>query len=210
MKIDYKDYVSRARFLIETIECYQAEIAYIATQVCKITHGGRHSSESYTISKFAKDIGVNRKTLSGWISIYRNVLLKVGINHQKLTKKDWTTASVVDDLIRQEIRALNAINGTPRKKNIIKNFDDKKIKDLFGKYYNENDFQHDVLNYVRYVIFMKNNLISKDLNCVSNSSLIQLKENVDEISDTIMKHLSAKIKEEVKNETRIKTITKAP
>lgn len=190
-KMKYEDYVKRAKFLIETIQCYQAEVAYIATKVCEIKHGGRTSVKTYTLSKFAKDVGINVKTISGWVSIYKNVIQKMDKSYESITKKDWQVASLVDDMIRQEIRAFNAVNGIKRKKGKpFDNYSPDQIKDIYGKLYTGRDFQKDILNYTRYVIFIKNKIQEKDLNLCSISSLISLKESLDMASESITRHLS--------------------
>lgn len=187
----YEDYVKRAKFLIETIQCHQAEVAYIATKVCEIRHGGRSLSQTYTLSKFSKDIGINAKTISGWVSIYKNIILKIDKSYETITKKDWQTASRVDDIIRQEARAYNAINGLSRKKTKpFQNYSPDTIKDIYGKVYTNDNFQKDVLGYIRYVIFIKNRMQAKDLSHCSVSSLLTLKENLDMISDSITRHLT--------------------
>jgi hypothetical protein len=187
----YEDYVKRAKFLIETIQCHQAEIAYIATKVCEIKHGGKTSIKTYTLTRFSKDIGINVKTISGWVSIYKNVILKIDKSYETVTKKDWQTASQVDDMIRQEARARNALEGLSKKKTRpFDSYSPEIIKDIYGKVYTGDNFQKDVLGYIRYVIFIKNRMQAKDLSQCSASSLLTLKENLDMLSDTITRHLT--------------------
>jgi tyrosine-protein phosphatase YwqE len=186
----YIDYVKRAKELLTQIECHQVEIAYLATIVCEIKHGGRQTSKEYNLTKFAKDIGVNRKTLSGWVLIYKNIIKKIGIHYKEVTKADWEKASLIDDYLRQEIRIMQTIEGNKRKKGAYKELSEDYIKDIYGKAYSTIELQQKINNWNRYVIFIKNNLQSKDLNLVSASSLLSIKENMDAASDIILRHLT--------------------
>lgn len=186
----YNDCVKRAKELLTQIECHQVEIAYMASIVCEIKHGGRQTSKEYNLTKFAKDIGMNRKTLSGWVLIYKNIIKKIGINYKEVTKSDWEKASLIDEYIRQEIRIMQTIGGNKRKKGAYKELSPEYIKDIFNKPYTEIEFQQKFYNWNRYIIFIKNNLIAKDLSKISNSSLISMKENLDVASDIILKHLT--------------------
>jgi hypothetical protein len=119
------------------MESYQHKIAEMALEVCQIKHGG-NSTGFYTLTNFADDIGINRKTLSGWVAIYRDILLKCRINTP--TQKDWSDASKVERVLKSEGRIENKKKGAPRAKNAyVKNMDEKVVLELFEKFQKEDE-----------------------------------------------------------------------
>lgn len=192
----YNDYVKLGRALLREVRCYQVQIAYYATKVCTIRHGGK-SGDLYTLSRYAYDIGMNSKTLSEWVSVYRNVILKLDKDMKKITPHDWTVAQRVNYILTMEKRAENEITGNPNKKSgspYKGDFSKKKIKDLFKRNYDERSFQHEVMRCTDAVISVKNKLLLRDLSEASTSSLISLRENLDKASDIILNHLMNKRK----------------
>lgn len=190
----YEQYVRMGKDLVNTINCYQAQIAYYATKVCEIKHGGITRSTTYTLTKYAADIGIKSKTLSEWVSIYRNVITKVDIDPEKVTKKDWTVATRVQSLYAGEKRTMQALAGLSGKKNkgYRPDVSVERVKDLFKQNYDGPSFQKEVYEWADYVIFIKNKLLARDLSTVSVSSLISLKENLDKASDHILAELTKK------------------
>jgi hypothetical protein len=61
-------------------------------KVCDIGHGGK-SPGKYTLTRYATDIGMKPKTLIEWVSVYKNVIKKLGIKEGKITPLDWSTAN---------------------------------------------------------------------------------------------------------------------
>lgn len=53
------------------------KIVDIAINVCDISHGGRKSDSLWTLSRFADEIEINRKTLSEWVRCKKLVLEKL-------------------------------------------------------------------------------------------------------------------------------------
>lgn len=200
-KEDYLKIVKRCKFLVESIECYQLEIAYHAFNVCDIKHGGK-SAGLYTITRFAKDIGLNKKTVSMWVNIYKNIILKLDKDFYSLTRKDWEVASKVDDRIRQEIRAFNLINKTIGKKNNSRFYDKNKVKDLFGVIYDKGDFEAQLLSFNRYLIHTKKQLLSKDLSGINKATLASISESCREINDYIITRFAfeSRINDDIYNE----------
>jgi len=91
--LKYQDYVKKGRALLEELEdlkeiqdCYQSKIAKYALSVCDIRHGGQ-SGGLYTMKDYALDIGANPKTLSNWVAIYKNVLVKIGIEDPTIEER---------------------------------------------------------------------------------------------------------------------------
>lgn len=59
---------SEARSIIAATKNQQIKVATLALEVCEISRGGS-SKDLFTITRFAKEIGVNEKTLSTWMSV---------------------------------------------------------------------------------------------------------------------------------------------
>lgn len=63
------------------------QIAKIALEVCDIRHGGR-SGDRYTLTRFADDAKIPRKTISEWVRIFRlSKVLGVEISSDKNWRK---------------------------------------------------------------------------------------------------------------------------
>lgn len=195
-KKTYQDYVNLGRDLLKSVTCYQVHIAYFATQICTIRHGGR-SNGYYTLKDYARDIGMNGKTLSEWVIVYKGVISKLGIDLDEITAKDWEVANRVINILKNEKRAINELSGKVQSKDKgwRASFSADKIKDLFKQNYDKRSIQIDIMNWTDYMVFIKNRLISRDLSEASTSSLLSLKENMDKASDVILDHLMNKRKE---------------
>jgi hypothetical protein len=189
MSTSYEHYVKMGKSLLEEVQSKQALVAFYATQVCEIKRGGG-SEKRYTITQYAKDIGMNPMLLTKWVLVYNKVIVKVGIEAQNVTKKDWAVASSVDKFIKSENILKNILSGSKSKKLKCKPLSIKKTKDLFNQNYDGPSFQAQIYTYNSYLITVKNNLISKDLSLASLSSLAALKENLDKASDAILNHLT--------------------
>ena len=201
-KKSYEEYVRLGKGLLLKVNCYQAQIAFYATQVCTIRHGGR-SGDLYTLKKYAQDIGMNGKTLSGWVGVYRTVIEKLGMAPEDVTQKDWTVAQRVFFILESESKATQALAGIPKNKGWRKFVPTKTVKDLFKKNYDSHTLQNQIHQWTDTVIFIKNKLVIRDLNEASTSSLLSLKENLDKASDTILRHVTR-----TKNITELTAATK--
>lgn len=105
---------NKVKIMKERSLCLQAEVAKIALEVCDIRHGGRCGDSVYTISKFAEDIGCERKTVSGWVQTYRDILLPSGVITP--SQEEWTIGNKVSRQIQYINREANENEGTPGKK----------------------------------------------------------------------------------------------
>jgi hypothetical protein len=190
MNNEYKSLVFKAKELLKKIECHQAEIAYLATQVVFISHGGKRSSKEYNMTKFAQDIGVERKTLSGWVQIYKNVIEKSGIEVKDITPELWTKASKVETFLRQNNTANNKAIGSQKNKSSMKSISSLVVKDLLNKSYDVIEFQAQFSSWLKYTLFIKNNIQTKDLSHIPINSIISMKENVDNISDSLFRYIT--------------------
>jgi hypothetical protein len=190
---EYCFLVNEARKLLEAIDCYQIKIAAMAVKACQIKHGGK-SANLYTLTDFANDIGMSRKTLSEWTLVYKNVISKLDIPNQDFTKKDWEASYRVFELLRNEKRSVQQIMGTKSKKTSghISDLSKERIKDLFNQNYEKKTFDSELLECSRLVAGIKNKLSSRDLSTVSISALVSLKENLDNASDVILRNFEGR------------------
>lgn len=88
----WEENIALAREIVSTKKINQMRVATLALEVCEITWGGRanrYADEMYTLKRFANEIGVNMKTLSGWVAIKTKVYEKLSNNVQsKLSFSD--------------------------------------------------------------------------------------------------------------------------
>jgi len=77
----WEDCVSAAKVCVVRLTQYRMLIASLALKACEVRHGGGGHWNGFadykTITAFAKEIGIHRKTLSEWISHKRNVVDKL-------------------------------------------------------------------------------------------------------------------------------------
>jgi hypothetical protein len=82
--------VKHAKYLSQQRQKAKWDICKIALKVCFFSDkkGGRVSPDKYSITNFAEDIGMNRKTLSCWVLDYELVYTKLGIDDSKFSMHD--------------------------------------------------------------------------------------------------------------------------
>lgn len=189
---EYQFYVTKGREAVMSIECYQVKVAAMATKVCEINHGGRARSTTYTLSKYANDIGLNRKTLSEWVRIYRAVVSKLDLDIETFSKNDWITAGRVMELVTEEKRVKQALLGIKKRKQrgVKVELSADKIKELFNQSEAGTGFQGKVYQWTKTVSYIKGKISEADLSEASLGSLITLKESLDNASDSILRYLT--------------------
>lgn len=190
----YKELVDKAKKLYTTMKCYQAKIAKMAIEACEIRHGGI-SDGLYTLSKFADQAGIPRKTLGQWTLVYRNVIEKIDISVDDISEDEWKIACRVDRYLEMENRQDNVHKNTPRKNRRYKDqVPAEKISRLFDKFKNEeiSPFQEECHKWNTHILTIKNNISKRDLNLANEKTLLELMENVDFIGDYINDYLTAK------------------
>lgn len=69
--------IEEAKALLKDRKASQMKIAQLALEVCEITWGGGRKLEGRSLGDFAKEIGVQNKTLSSWVCIKRNLYDKL-------------------------------------------------------------------------------------------------------------------------------------
>lgn len=76
--MEYREAVKQCKFLLKQRSELKYEIVKMALSVCIIKEGNNSSHRNYTLTAFAKDIGIPKGTLSRWKLEYENVIVKVG------------------------------------------------------------------------------------------------------------------------------------
>lgn len=193
--LSYSDYVKLGKDLVQSIEAYQVKIAEYATKVCDIRHGGI-STNYYTITDYAKDIGIPYKTLQNWVRVYRNVCVKVDKKIE--TKKDWEMARKTNDVLTMDITVENKKENTPKKirlRDIPKNKVQKTFDTLCE---DEKPFLMEFNRILKSTKYTHGLIKVRDLNLISEDSLIHLMELLDNTSDLINNYLTDKKKNELK------------
>lgn len=120
----YEKAVKKARGLVREREKMKWKIAKLAYDTCEVVIGGHHNKtkEIYSLTKFADDIGVNRKTLSDWVHNY-----EIRLHLHDLGKISGTTTHLSDETVINETRKkLRAMDG-----GLIKNKTPKTIAKTF-------------------------------------------------------------------------------
>jgi len=81
----YRSAVAEAKNLLATLEKAKMRIAQLAYENCEVILGGHAVGDRYSLSMFASDIGVNRKTLSDWVHNYE---IKLRIEEESKKNKN--------------------------------------------------------------------------------------------------------------------------
>ena len=76
-KLNYNECVKKGTMLYLNIENSKEELVKLTLEVCEIKNGG-DCSKRYTVGQFAKDIGMNGKSLHKWVREYLKVTSKLG------------------------------------------------------------------------------------------------------------------------------------
>jgi hypothetical protein len=67
--------VEKARLALKTQKSTQMAVAALALDACEVKRGG--TTAEYTLTRFAKEIGMESRLLSTWCLVYRKVYLKL-------------------------------------------------------------------------------------------------------------------------------------
>ena len=185
----YDECVEIGKQIVNSVNDKQMRICELAMEVCTIRHGGR-SDKFYTMKDFAKDIGLNNKTLNQWMLIYRNVVLK--LSDKQLENMTWKQASKVNENLEETNTIENTLKGTPRKRPAPskKLIPAEKVRKLYDEYLEEKPFLNEFLSMVKQTKHSKNLLQKRDLSIVQTSHLTHLMELLDQCSDIINEHLT--------------------
>ena len=134
---EWEKVVNESKEILQAKERNQILIAKKAISVCVITHGGDVNKSTYTLTRFAKEIGINSSTLQEWVRVFNNV-------YTKLDSQFKSTAKYID--------LHNIASG------IDKNSSNKSINNIAMKYfkYTKNDYR--ILHYCKNLCSLYQNL----------------------------------------------------
>lgn len=129
MKYDdtkYIEAVKKCTLLVKQRNELKYEIVKIALSVCFIKKGNNTSIRHYSLSAFAKDIGIPIGTLSRWKLEYENVIMKINLKkEEKLNKhalnqtmRKVTASSTEDEVKKIYKRHLDSGYSTPEDKTL--------------------------------------------------------------------------------------------
>lgn len=144
------------------------------------------------MTDYARDIGINRKTLSAWVSVYKCVIEKLDVDLNEVSVKEWEIANKVHAILKNEKQAINASLGKERAKDKGWKIQTpaSKIKDMFEKYKSgQRPIEAKIHSWTDTIIFIKNKLATENLHGVSVEGLMLLKKNIDQASYHVTEHL---------------------
>jgi hypothetical protein len=169
----FRGYVRKARQYVTNYDTVRWKIADIAEQACCHHVGGRvDPNNRFTVTRFAEEIGLNRKTLLNWCRNKRNVV-------DKLTAKSKEKIHTIPYEIIQRV-SLRVDNDTPI----------KEVRRLFRE---ESGIPPERIRFSKYIKNMKSVLF----NAVSPTRLalvdVDQLEDMKKIADLISNSLSHEI-----------------
>lgn len=190
---DYQNYVVLGKAELKQIQGHQRKIAEYALKVCTIRHGGK-SGDLYTLTRYADDLGVNRKTLQNWVQIYKNVILK--LDADKKEKASWKAASSVNQILKEDRTLNNQINNRIQgsKEAYKQGVPDERVKKLYDQVVEGKPFETEFITIMQAAKNIRNVLSKRDLNIITDEKLTLLMGILDESSDSINNHLTKKKK----------------
>lgn len=186
--------VREAKNMLEAVDQYQYEIAKRCVEVCDIRHGGKTIEKIYTLSNFADDIGLNRKTLSGWVSAYRHVVIKGDITINNI--EDWRNAVRTCNILNRKRGEYNKNKGTV---GLQTNYKDSLSKEDVLSLYDplsagEKPFDAEVLKLLSAAKHINYTLGKRDMNIANTAVLTNLMNELDKASDLINDNLTIRRK----------------
>jgi len=182
---NYSEYVELGKNLLKGIEGHKIKICEYALAVCEIRHGGK-SEHLYTIKDYAHDIGMVPKTLRSWLSVYRNVILK--IDNVEINNDSFKVARRVDNIIKQECLAGNI--PMAKRKDYKRSLPKKFINELYNAELEEKPFKSEYRTHIARLKNLKHALEIKDLSILSETELIEMMQVLDASSDMINDYLT--------------------
>ena len=192
MKKGYGYYVQKGKRLYKQVKSCKQEIAKMALKVCEIKHGGI-SNNYYTIKDYATDTGIPYKTLQRWVTVYKNILVKVGI--EAPTDEQWNQAEKTLKLLKNKRAHSNKSNGVSKKKNtpFTKSLTNKAIQKTFNLV-EEKPFVYEFERSISSAKHIKHVIKTRDLKIVDESRLLEMMTILDDASDLINIYLTKKNK----------------
>lgn len=202
--IGYNNFVAFGKTLVKKLDniknhkvAHQSQIARYAIAICDIRHGGTTTEQYYTITEYARDIGLPQSTVSHWVCMYRDILLKIGISEP--TRGEWTKSRKVLELLKREY--INADITNPDQKRFDKKFKDsiprKEVQGLFDGIVKD-PFVFGVLDATNSAKQIRKLLIKSDLSVVQDKRLIELMNILNDSKEFINGYLVRSNSEQIK------------
>lgn len=188
----YEELVELAKKEIIAIEGHEIRICELAMQVVTIRHGGR-SNGYYTVTDFAKDIGMSHKTLQNWLLTYRNVVMK--LDKKISTSKEFKNARKVEEYLRTERTLKNQIAQKPPGTRHAYNspVPEEKVRSIYKTLeHGDKPFEGEFAGMIRGAKHIKHLLTTRDLRIIPDDQLLQLMTILDEASELINIYLTNK------------------
>jgi len=137
---------------------------------------------------YALDIGANPKTLSNWVAIYKNVLVKIGIEDP--TIDEWRKARKVSNVLKTDRIIENKKNNAVGTRGAYKkSVPSNRVKNLFDSI-EEKPFIGELNTITASAKYIKDVLKKRDLSIAPESRLLHLMEVLDDASEFINDHLT--------------------
>ena len=179
---EYELLVLAAKKTIGEIENYKLHIADLAIKACNIKLGG-HLTGFYSVSNFADDVGINRKTLSCWI---HNRKIQVELKKKKI--------KVTDEHELNKVRlVLRADTGNSHGR-VNKYSDPRSVVKAYTKNKTVNPEDRDVANMIASLGTIKFRIGSYALSKLDQDNLINVHQLIMEINQTLSNHFEGKVR----------------
>lgn len=195
----YKALVIKAGLVPSSDELYRLHVAECAYEVSELKIQGK---VLFTSVQYAKAINIPNVTMIGWVSTYRNVVLKLGLEIK--TRQDWKNATKSNLLVKKEKSVSRKRVATINKKFnknipvVEKPVKKSKVAGIFESIQKgEVAVQNDILNSLSSTQHTYTTLRNRALTDVDDEVLAALMSTMDECSDFINDYLTTK-KEGVK------------
>lgn len=145
----YNKAVQQARELLKIRENAKMRIAKLAYENCDVILGGHITGEIFSLTMFAKDINMSRKTLSDWVTNYQ---IKISIEKEKISLPKETKRKLINDTPETQ-NELNKIRKVMRKEEggVRKNLNKQGLKKAIKKVYSESPEDEILRNLTRHL-----------------------------------------------------------
>lgn len=103
----WEEAITQAKVCISNMSKSRLKVAELALEVCDVRWGGgahwANHEGTYTLKRFAEEIGLNPKTLSNWVRVKRNVHDKLVEAGQEINPiEDWAAMTRVADKMKHD------------------------------------------------------------------------------------------------------------
>lgn len=187
--------ITEARLFIKNYDRSRWRVADLAISVCDMSHGGRKKTQ-FSVARFAKEIGLNKKTLYEWIRAKVVLIDRLPISMQKeaLKKKKY------NDL--REISSRLTVKSS-----------DSDIESAYNEYFSQ---EQDDLKFKKYHKHLKSLLYNasrpSQMMNVNSEIILDIISTLDRTSDLLKKELekrksSTKEQRQHKESMKIKKAT---